>query len=413
MKNHARSSPPSIGLTALLAAGLIFGAVQNAAAAGTTAGTSISNSATLAYDVGAVAQTPITTTSTSFLVDEKVNLTVAGGVTTNVVPGATAQVSTFTVTNNANSPLDFNLAVNQVAAGDQFDATSCSAFVESGATAGYQSAQDTAIFIDELAADATKNVYVVCSIPASQVNADIALVGLKATARGNFTGVNGVYVASIGTAGAAITQTAGADTVGAVDIVFADIAGSETGFSANYDDARDAQHSARNTYAVVTATLAVSKTATLLCDPSNGVTFPKNIPGAITQWSIAVSNTGSADATLSTITDTLAASLAHDANLVVPTNAANCDSATGTPASAANRGFKVTSSVSRNMGGSAGGAAATTSYFTTNTADGLDIAGQAITATYSTMLPTDAGHATAGLLKNGETVTVIFNTTVQ
>lgn len=405
MKPLARSSPAKLGLTALCAAGLMLGAAQNAAAAGTTAGTSISNQATLAYEVLGVPQTDITTTSSSFVVDEKVNLTVGGGATTNVVPGATSQVSTFTVTNNANSPLDFSLAANQVAAGDQFDATACTTVVESGATAGYQSAQDTATFIDELAADASKTVYVVCNIPADRVNTDTALVGLTATALGDFTGVNGVYAATVGTAGAAITATAGADTAGTVDVVFSDVAGTEAGDAAN-----DAKHSGRNTYSVVTAALTVSKTATLLCDPTNGVTNPKNIPGAITRWTISVQNTGSADATLTTVSDTLAATLSHDANLVVPTNAATCDSATGPAESAANAGFKVTASAARNIGGTA---AVTTGYFTTNTADGVDIAGQVITATYATILPLDAGHTSNGLLKAGETVSIIFNTTVQ
>jgi len=403
MKYGTRSGPSNIKLAAMLAAGLMFGAVQNAAAAGTAAGTTISNSATLGYSVGGVAQTGITSAAASFVVDEKVNLTVVGGATTSVVPGATGQITTFTVTNNANSPLDFSLASNQVATGDQFDATACSVFVESGATAGYQAAQDTAVFIDELAADATATVYTVCSIPATVVNTNIALVGLTATALGTFTGANGAYVATPAAQGAVIVATAGADTPGTVDIVFADIAGTE-------DAARDAKHSARDTYSVVTAALTVSKTATLLCDPFNGVTNPKNIPGAITQWSIAVANTGSAPATLTTITDTLAATLLHDANLVNPNNAATCSSATGAPTSAPNNGFKVTSSAARTIGAST---AVTAGYFTTNTADGLDIAGQAITATFATILPADAGHASAGQLNTGETVTIIFNTTVQ
>ncbi len=401
---HSTRSGPSIRLAAMLAAGLMFAASQNAAAAGTASGTTISNSASLSYSVGGVAQTGITSAAASFVVDEKINLTVVGGATTNVVPGATGQVTTFTVTNNANSPLDFSLASNQVATGDQFDATACSVFVESGAATGYQAAQDTAVFIDELAADATATVYTVCSIPATVVNTNTALVGLTATALGTFTGTNGAYVATPAAQGAAIVATAGADTPGSVDIVFADVAGTEG------DAARDAKHSARDTYSVVTAALTVTKTATLLCDPFNGVTNPKNIPGAITQWSIAVANTGAAPATLTTITDTLAATLLHDANLVNPNNAATCSSAAGAPASAANNGFKVTSSAARTIGAAT---AVTTGYFTTNTPDGLDIAGQAITATFATILPVDINHASAGLLNVGETVTIIFNTTVQ
>lgn len=413
MKKYNTGSPPRLAV--LLAGAALLGLVsQNALAAGTTAATTISNQPTLSYSVGGVPQTDITPAATTFLVDEKINLTVAGtGAAISVVPGATSQVATFTVTNNANSPLDFNLAANQPVGGsylaltDNFDATGCIVRVESGATGGYQAGEDTATFIDELAADASKTVYVVCSIPAGQINGDAAIVGLTATARGDFTGASNAYAATVGSAGAAITATAGANTAN-VDIVFADIAGSEAGDAAN-----DAKHSARDVFSVVTSALSVTKTVTVVCDPYNGVTNPKNIPGAIVKWSIAVANTGASAATLTTVVDTLAATLAHDANLVVPTNAATCSSGAGTPESAANKGFKVTANANRAIGTCANTQAFC--YFTTNTADGLDIAGQVITATFATILPTDAGtgHASAGLLNAGETVTVIFNTTVQ
>lgn len=409
MKKHNTSSPPR--LAALLAGVALLGLVsQNALALGTASGTVINNSATLNYTVGGVTQTSISAAAT-FTVDEKVNLTVTGGATTTVVPNQLAAVTTFTVTNNSNSPLDFSLVSNQVAAGDNFDATACIVRVESNlAPDGYQAGTDTATFIDELAVDTTATVYVVCTIPSSVVNTNTALVGLTATALGTFTGANGIYVATPGAQGAAIVATAGANTSGTVDIVFADIAGTESG-----DIARDAKHSARDTYAVLSGVLVVTKTVTLLCDPLDGTNNPKNIPGAITQWSIVIGNTGAAAATLTTITDTLAAVLVHDANLVVPVVApATCSSATGTAESGAGRGFKVTANALRVLGGSAAGSN-TVSYFTTaSDADGVDIAGQAITATFATVLPADAGsgHATAGLLNVGDTVTITFNTTV-
>jgi uncharacterized repeat protein (TIGR01451 family) len=418
MKHFTKTGSPP-GFLALLVGAMLLGLVaQSALAAGTAVGTSISNSASLAYSVGGVGQTGINSAAVSFLVDEKVNLTVAGtGVAIPVVPNSTLQVATFTVTNNSNSPMDFSLAANQPVGGpaylgltDNFDATGCSVFVESGVTAGYQPLEDIATFLDEIPADpavgSTHTVYVVCSIPSTVVNGNAAIVGLTATGRGDFTGANGTYAATVGTLGAVLTQTVVADTPGTVDIVFADIAGSEPG-----DGSRDARHSARDVYHVVTATLSVNKTALLLCDPSNGAATPKNIPGSITRWSIAIQNTGGAAATLTTITDTLDAALAHDANLVLGNSVANCDSATGAPESAANLGFKVTTtSGARNIGGVA---AVSTHYFTTNTADGLDIAGQLITATFATILPADGGHATAGLLNSGEDVTITFNTVVQ
>lgn len=408
MKRNNRTSSPS-KLAILLAGAALFGVVSQSALAVTASGTTISNSASLSYSVGGVGQTGITSTAATFMVDEKVNLTVAGGVTTTVVPGSTAQATAFTVTNNSNSPLDFNLAVTSaIAAGDNFDPTACNAYVESGGTAGYQAAQDTATYIDELAAGSTVTVYAVCSIPANATNGQTGLVGLTATARGNFTGANGIYVATVGSVGNALVQTAGADTVGSVDIVFADVAGTD-------DGARDAAHSARNTYSVATAVLTVSKTATLLCDPFNGVTNPKSIPGAMTQWTITVSNAGGASpATLTSITDALSvAQLTMDlggaAALTNPTNAATCVAGAGT------KGFKVTVPVARVLGGSLAGSG-TTSYFTTaSDADGVEFATPNITATFATILPIDGatGHATAGLLNAGESVSVIFNTLIQ
>ena len=108
--------------------------------------------------------------------------------------------------------------------------------------------------------------------------------------------------------GAALTETVGANTAG-VDIVFGDAAGTD-------DAARDAAHSSRSAYRVETATLSVAKTATLICDPFNGTTNPKNIPGAIVRWTITITNTGAASATLNTVTDAISATTTFDANLV-------------------------------------------------------------------------------------------------
>ena len=285
---------------------LLLIAPQISWAAGTTAGTSISNTATLSYSVGAVPQTNIPATSTAFVVDEKVNLTVVGAITTNVVTGATAQATSFTVTNNANSPLDFNLAVTSVIAGDNFDPTACSAFVESGATAGYQAAQDTATFIDELAADATKTVYAVCNIPGTVVDTNTGLVGMTATARGDFTGANGVYAATPGASGALITATAGADTAATVDIVFADVAGTE-------DAARDARHSAHNTYSVAIPSLLVTKSVVSVLDPNNGTVV---MPGSVITYQIEVKLSGAGSVTNLVIDDPLPANTTYKANSI-------------------------------------------------------------------------------------------------
>ena len=221
-------------------------AVLPAHAAGTASGTPISNSATLTYSIGGVGQPNITTAAATFLVDNKVNVTVAetgGSLTTaGVVAGAVGVITTFTVTNTGNTVQDYVLAVGQGLSGqslftktDNFDVTGCSRFVESGATVGYQSGEDTATFIDELAADASKIVYVLCSVPIAQVNGDVSLVSLLAT----------THTGGAAGQGALTTEDTGPDVPGAVQAVFADA----NAIDAQGDNAaRNGQHSARDGY---------------------------------------------------------------------------------------------------------------------------------------------------------------------
>src|SRR6476661_9341652 len=84
-------------------------------ASGTTAGTTITNTATVNFQVGGVSQTSVSG-SDSFTVDRKVNLTVAevGSTTTSVSPGQASAVTTFLVTNTSNAALDFSLAATQL-----------------------------------------------------------------------------------------------------------------------------------------------------------------------------------------------------------------------------------------------------------------------------------------------------------
>ncbi|HZA94961.1 MAG TPA: hypothetical protein VE421_02410, partial [Burkholderiaceae bacterium] len=349
MKSSKLKHPPArlrSGIAALVVAMSAAIGTGTVHAAGTASGTPINNLSTLNYSVGGTAQPAIGSsptgntsgagTATTFVVDNRVNVAVATTDVTfvAVVPGALAQMTTFTVTNTGNAVQDFALTSAQAVNGqvlfggtDNFNTGACTQFVESGATAGFQSAQDTATFIDELAADLTRTVYVFCDIPAGQVNNDNAIVGLIATARAGGGG---------GVQGAVLTETAGADTPASVDIVFGDAAGTD-------DLARNANHSSRSAYRVVSSTLTVTKTSTLICDPFNSTANAKRIPGSIVRWTITIANTGAASASLSTVTDTISALTTFDANLVTGAGgAAGCLSAApGVPESAAGSGFKL------------------------------------------------------------------------
>ena len=291
----------AIGMTAIA---LI--AASPAYAAGTTAGTTITNNVTVDYQVGGVAQGQ-QTASNSFVVDRKINLLVeeVGSVTTEVVPGQSNAVTTFQLTNTSNEVLDFALTASQIAGGtaahggtDSFDVSNVRIYrdnISSGTVGSFDAADTLVTYIDELATDTPIRLFVVADVPAGLSTGAVAGVQLRATAREG---------GASGTQGAAITQTAGANTA-AKDTVFADVAGVN-------DANRDASHSAADDYTVKTATLTVTKTSRVVDDPFNGTTNPKLIPGATVEYCILVANAaGGASATSVAINDSVPTQLTY------------------------------------------------------------------------------------------------------
>lgn len=296
-----------------LAALLLLAGVQQAQAAGTLQGTNVANTASVDYTVGGVNQPDVSSNTATFLVDRRINLTVAevGGVATNVIPGAIDQVTTFTVTNSTNGTQDFRLVGSNDAAGagtafgdtDNFNVTVLRVFVDSNGNGTYDSALDTATFIDELGADQTRTVFVLGNIPAGQVNADTAGVTLRAFAANS---------GGVGALGVDATQTAGADTA-AVDTVFGDTTGAP---NTTGDAARDGSHSDDDEYDVVTAALAVIKSQTVISDPFNGAVNPKAIPGAVIEYCVDINNTGATQADAIVMTDAIPANTTYQAGTI-------------------------------------------------------------------------------------------------
>jgi hypothetical protein len=122
--------------------------LQNAYAVGTPSGTTISNQATVNYSVGGVPQTPISSTVAAFVVDNRIDLTVAelSGGTTVTSPGVVNVVTAFTVTNTGNTAQGFVLsATNQASSSaspfaggtaDNQDVNNLRWFAEAGAVPG-------------------------------------------------------------------------------------------------------------------------------------------------------------------------------------------------------------------------------------------------------------------------------------
>ena len=333
MKWNDQIAQSRIKLFGGLAIALALSFSQSAWALGTASGTTINNLATLNYSVGAVAQPAVGSsptgnsvgpgTNTGFVVDNKVNLTVAtvDVAAVPVVPGQTNVVATFTVTNTGNTVQDYSLGVINLpsgttvfAANDNFDTGACTAYAKSSPAGPFVLGVDNVpanIFIDELAPDATKTVYVLCaSIPGTQVNNDQANISLTAT-----TATGG----TAGAQGAASVATAGANTAG-VDIVFADPATVANGSGTDPGQtARDAIGVARDAYRVAAVTAAVTKTAT--CNPAP-LNCSQAKTGTLITYQIKVDVTGSGTATSLIITDPLPSNVTYVAGTLNVTPAA-------------------------------------------------------------------------------------------
>ncbi len=283
-------------LGAVSAIALVGLSTSPAFAAGTTAGDSITNNVSVAYQVGGVDQTEETASDT-FTVDRKVDVVVAevGGASTSVSPGETQAAITFDVTNSSNDVVDLDLSIVQSTT-DDFDISNVQFYLDDGN--GIFDAGDTLItFLDEMAEDETRTVHVVGDTPISATNGQTADVALIADAHA------GGGAAALG---AELTDTAGANTAG-IDTVLADLAGDE-------DVANQGDFSDTDTYVVAGADIVVTKASTVVSDPINGTTNPKAIPGATIEYCITVANAaGAATATGVNVNDVLPADVTYDA----------------------------------------------------------------------------------------------------
>jgi len=306
MKTAITSANPLVRL-GVIAAALLLG--QQALAAGTDAGTIVSNQAIVTYDVGTATQTPIESdplgnsvpgngNPTVFLVDRRVNftLTQVSGTLTDVAPGDASVWVDFLLTNTTNSTLDFNLSVANLLdladvrglGTDSADvtlpplaaATSISVSADTVANGDPDPILNGPTFVDDLAEDQAIRIRVWADAPLTLVNGDVAGVQLDATAADPTTTVN-------------LEETAGADVANQVDNVFANLSGA--------DGNGNATEVSVDGFNVVSAALEITKIYSVIAgDLGSG----KPIPGATIEYTITVDNTnGSEPADNVTITD--------------------------------------------------------------------------------------------------------------
>ena len=283
--------------------------IAAAAPVGTAANSDISNSVTVSYNVGGVAQTPITSAADVFKVDRKIDVVVTTQDTSAVVvtPGQTNAVTTFSVTNNSNATIDFLLAGTQQVGGaakftgnDTANANNVRVYVETNGTAGWQAGDTLASSLAAVASGDAVTVYVVSDIDVATAQGAQATMILTATAASGVTATTGYA----GTGGSAISQTpiGTANGKNTMETVFADAqAEAETG-----DGLKDGRHAARSDYRVDTAQLAVAKYSRVVSDPFSGAASPRAIPGAVVEYCIVVENTSTTvNATAVSVSDTI------------------------------------------------------------------------------------------------------------
>ena len=305
VRRKVRFKPGGAALVLAVLGGFV--GINDAHATGTTAGTAVNNRSTVNYSVGGTAQTPIESSptgnstagvgngaNTTFVVDRRVLFTVAeaSGNATNVSPGQTDRVTSFTVTNSSNASEGFALSAANLAATvlfthtDNFDMANLRVFVDNpggGGTAGvYDPAIDTATNIGTLAADASVTVFIVADTPLATANGDYANVRLRAQA------------AVAGTNGATLEVATNApDNPAAVDVLFGD-----TG--------NDGIETADDQYSVQSAALTIQKTSQIISDPFNGAGANRlAVPGSVMEYVVTITNNGAVPATSVQIQDTL------------------------------------------------------------------------------------------------------------
>jgi uncharacterized repeat protein (TIGR01451 family) len=297
-------------------------------AAGTRAGTTISNTATATYDAGAGSQN-INSNTVDLLVDELLNVTVASNNPADVptTPGATGQVLSFTITNTGNGVESFGLTPIANGGGDDFDPAVTSIVIDDG-DGVYEPGIDTVYVVGTndpaLNPDASVTVFVINTTPGSVADGDRGIVALVAAARTG-TGTPGTSFAGQGEGGGdAIVGLTGAD---------------------GQDD---------GAFVVAAATVALTKSATI-SDPLGG---SEPIPGATITYTITATVTGSGSVAGLTITDGVPANTSYVANSVTLGGVAKTDAADADEASFASNQVSVA------LGTVAGGSVRTITFRT-------------------------------------------------
>lgn len=283
-----------------------LGSITGANAAGTAAGTAINNVATLDFNVGGVPQlqqnsVPDASLTADFVVDRKVNMTLLHQDAAAVIeaPGNDVAMK-FTLTNTGNDTQDYGFATflndgNPFAVVDSTDPVAASTFVFVDDGDGlWDPLLDTATYVDQLAPDASIDVWLVQTIEAADATGLFSETTLVATAQvGDTPGAQGANEAD---------ESAVVDDAATVNVVYADVV--DPGYTGLNDAANDGTVADFTAYeTLIPAALSLEKYSIVISDGVSAAGFEKRIPGALVRYCFKVDNTGGAVADTIVITD--------------------------------------------------------------------------------------------------------------
>ena len=317
MKARTHVDLTLMALAAVLCA-LFLGAVPAAFAAGTPAGTVITNSATVS---GTVSGTGFTmNASSSFTVAERLELvlTLQDAAPVGVVPGQTNAVATFRLTNTGNGSDSYTLSASGAGiGGDQFDPAVTAIYLDANGNGTFEPSSDQLYTAGTgtIAADGFRTVFVLSSIPATSLaNGDLGTVNLTAVAVSG-TGPTGTILAGAGDGG--------------TDAVIGASQGTRT---------------TAGGYVVSSAGLvSLTKTAVVL-DPYGG---NRPQPGATIRYTLTATVTGAGTANSVVVTDPVPANTTYLSGTIVLNGAQLTDAA---DADAGNFGITAPNTVTVDLG---------------------------------------------------------------
>lgn len=188
-----------------------------ALAAGTAAGTNITNVATATYDLPNGDEASIESNAVTLKVDELLDVSVAWGDPSDVAAaaGGTGQLLKFTITNGGNGAESFTLATIANGGGDDFDPIATSIVLDTNGNGAYDAGIDTVYTSGgndpQLDPDQSITVFVLSTIPAGAGDGQRGRVDLTAVAKTG-SGAPGTSFAGLGQGGGdAVVGATGAD----------------------------------------------------------------------------------------------------------------------------------------------------------------------------------------------------------